>query len=213
MIKTHAMRPGRPIGQNEPMNRTVLPIVRILIGSYFMATATGLIFDPSTRTFLDPLMPHQAARAVTTTYLFITAFGIMVGFFLRPASLLLALYIFWSGYAHFILLGTAEALASFWRDMALLGSVLLIAIVEPGGRNRFRLRTKNISPRRIAQERDEHVKAASQRPLRSTEQLTRDAILNGVIFAPSMAQKLNALPEDEDEDGDEIQNIFLDDGH
>ncbi len=130
------VRPVRHYDKGNPVSRTVLSVVRILIASYFLAMATGLIFEPASRTFLDPVLAWPHAQIVTTTYLFVMAFSIMVGVAVRPAALMLAVYIFWSGFTHYDF-GDHQTLGEFWRDMALLGGILLIAVTEPGGSRRI----------------------------------------------------------------------------
>ncbi len=127
----------RPVGQSSTASKTVLSVVRILIASYFLASATGLVFEPAARTFLDAILPTDAAQVATTVYLFVTAFAVMIGVALRPAALLLAVYIFWSGFTHYQMGGGQAELSAYWRDMALLGAILLIAATEPGARAKF----------------------------------------------------------------------------
>jgi len=198
-------RTSRPTHDQNTVSRTVLSVVRILIASYFLATATGLIFEPASRTVFDAVLLKHHAQLVSTSYLFITAFAIMVGFVVRPAALLLAVYIFWSGFLHFDQMGTPEALAGFWRDMALLGAILLVAVTQPGGSHRFRLWAKPIAPRRIAQERLARAADRATRPPRSAEQLTRDAILSGHCLAFVSDAPMH---ESLDDGGAETDNIF-----
>lgn len=198
-------RPGRPASQRSTMvSRTVLSVVRILIASYFLATATGLIFEPASRMFLDAVLSHQNATLATTIYLFATSFLIMVGKAVRPAALLLAVYIFWSGFLHYDIGGSPEALGAYWRDMALLGAVLLIAVTEPGGSGTFRLFRKPVAPRRVApvlQSVDDARMRNVARPSRKSAQTARDAILTGEVLTARTAEQ---------DDDDAILNIFAD---
>ena len=161
MVKSRSARPNR---RATTVSRNVLSVVRILIASYFLAMATGLVFEPASRTFLDGILPGEYAQLASTTYLFVTAFAIMTGVYLRPAALLLAVYIFWSGFLHYDLGGSQEALSAYWRDMALLGAILLIAVTEPGAKARFNPFSKPaVAPRRIRGE-----PRTSRRPQRQT---------------------------------------------
>ena len=154
------------------MSRPVLSVLRILIASYFLATATGLIMEPGNRTLFEPFLPESYATLLTTVFLFGTAFLIMVGKLLRVAALLLAVYILLSGVLTYDLGSTPEALSTFWRDMALLGAVLLIAVTEPGGNGSFRLWQKSVTPRRISvrQARAAQTGRHTPRPSRTTDQ-------------------------------------------
>lgn len=200
-----AARPGRPVAHHDTVvSRTVLSVVRILIASYFLATASGLILEPSSRIFLDAVLDQQNARIVTTIYLFSTAFLVMVGMAVRPASLLLAVYIFWSGFLNHNLGAGPEALNAFWRDMALLGAVLLIAVTEPGGSAKFRLFRRTVAPRRVVPAMPRTGDAAPRSALRPqplAAQSTRAASPAGKVMLPE--------PDDQDDD-DGLSNIFTD---
>ncbi|KMW57276.1 hypothetical protein AIOL_002237 [Candidatus Rhodobacter oscarellae] len=188
-----------------------MSIVRILIASYFLASATGLVFDPSTRTFLDPILPRDAAVAVTTAYLFITAFAVMVGFCVRPAALLLAVYVFWSAFSQFGNAATVAALSVFWQNMALMGALLLIAITVPGGNTRFTLWARRIAPRRVNRQDLKNVVAKrSARPIKQDELLTRDAILTGATFIPAAGQTRRKGANATRDAAGEPENLFED---
>ena len=189
-------RSARPMRRASKVSRNVLSVVRILIASYFLAMATGLVFEPASRTFLDPLLPLEYAQLTSTTYLFVTAFAIMVGVFLRPAALLLAVYIFWSGFLHYDLGGSQAALSAYWRDMALLGAILLIAVTEPGAKARFSPFARPfVAPRRINRDRSEAPSTA--RPKRTGH--------------PAIADDLQRLVAELDrDDGTELENLFTD---
>ena len=189
-------RSARPMRRASKVSRNVLSVVRILIASYFLAMATGLVFEPASRTFLDPILPLEYAQLTSTTYLFVTAFAIMVGVFLRPAALLLAVYIFWSGFLHYDLGGSQAALSAYWRDMALLGAILLIAVTEPGAKARFSPFARPIvAPRRINRNPEETPNTA--RPKRTGN--------------PAITDDLQSLIGELDrEDGTELENLFTD---
>ncbi len=195
-MQTH--RSQRPAQSSFDVSRTVLAVVRILIASYFLATATGLIFEPGARTIFNAILLEQHAQMAATIYLFVTAFAVMVGKAVRPAALLLAVYIFWSGFLHFNEGSDPAALSGFWRDMALLGAVLLVAVTEPGGSTKFRLWRKPVAPRRVVHNMSNE---ASVRPARPTHAQAN------VQSASVSAALANAMQSDSEED---ITNIFSD---
>ncbi len=179
-------------------------IIRILIGSYFLAAGTGLILEPSSRTFFDGVLPADISAVTTTLYLFVTAFMIMVGKAVRPAALMLALYIFWSAFVTFELGISAEGLTSFWRDMALLGAVLLVAVTEPGGSDSFRLWRRGVAPRRI-------VPQEASTP--ATHRLPREKPNAEPVYADASMIKLSEVIFDDDAKDakdDRDNNIFGD---
>ena len=202
------VRSARPAVKGNRMSRTVLSVVRILIASYFLATATGLIFDQTSRTFLDGVLVESHAQLIATIYLFVTAFAIMVGFIVRPAALLLSVYVFWSGFVDFSTSMEAAALSAFWRNMALLGALLLVAVTEPGGSTKFRLWAKPIAPRRIARARMRRMANRPNRPS-NKERLARTAMV-GVSFEEPQKPKNEAWDalDDIGSDDQDVINIF-----
>lgn len=97
-------------------------LVRIVIASYFLAVALGLIPGtvawPLTATFLPEPWADVAGKAV----IFTTAYLVLVGAWLRVSALLLATVLFWSSYIENAGSGNLEA---FWRDLALIGALIL----------------------------------------------------------------------------------------
>lgn len=198
-------RKDRPSDVGVIVSRTVLSVVRILIASYFLASATGLVFEPASRTFLDAVLPSDQAQLATTTFLFITSFSIMVGVLVRPAALLLALYLFWSGFVHYDLKDPA-ALGFIWRDMALLGAILMIAITEQGAGAQVRVWRRNVAPRRIAgADRNGAQRPRTARPARDQAQPAGGSRLTGVAHLSGDID----LYECEDDSAD-TTNIFCD---
>ena len=139
----------RPAPFGIPVSSTTQSTVRILIASYFLAIATGLVSDPVSHNFLPHVMDAETATLLTTLYLFPTAFLVMVGYAVRPAALLLAVYLFWASFVHFYHAPAAGALAVFWQNVALLAGLTLVAITKPGGSRGMRLRHRTVTPRRV----------------------------------------------------------------
>ena len=114
------MQAAKVTSQN--LGQTGQNLVRIVIASYFLAVAVGLIpgtdASPLTATFL----PEPYAGAAGQTVMFVTAYLVLVGVWLRVAALLLATVLFWSSYIHNTAAGDLEA---FWRDLALIGALIL----------------------------------------------------------------------------------------
>ena len=132
-----------------------LSMVRVLIGTYFLAMATGLILEPGGRMFFDDLLPERASQIASTTYLFVAAFAIMVGFALRPAAVLLAIYVLWSVFAYNDVEGSQIALSVYLRQAAMLGAIALIAMLRPGQslggtQRRFRMQQMDKTGRDVA---------------------------------------------------------------
>lgn len=136
-------------------------LVRILIGSYF-AACTGLIDPLVDTTFLGRLLGSTVAETVTVAILYGTAFAIMIGRFVRPAALFLASFFFWASYIPASRNFTLDTLADFWADMALVGALLLIALLQPGGSRGLRFR--RVQPRRLKRPQGGVVSPRTPRP-------------------------------------------------
>jgi len=110
---------------------------RVLIASYFVARAVGLIIDPAS-------MGQFLAVSDVPAYLLwpnagfelIAALAIMLGFQTRMAAALLALYVFWSSFILNYIPGDPISIGAFWRDLAMIGGLLMLC---SHGRGRFAL--------------------------------------------------------------------------
>jgi len=133
-----------------------LTIVRILIASYFRASATAEFLNPTGRVLLDTLLAPEIALNVATFWVFATGLALMIGVAVRPAAILLALFVLASGVVH-IGPGVEQAvLSGYLSDMALLGTLLLVTLTGPGGSARFRLAATTLEPRRVAVQATPH---------------------------------------------------------
>ena len=100
-------------------------VVRLLIVSYFMAFAIGLIPGTDVTVLASPFMPWVAARILTGSIVFGLACLILVGIQRRAAALLLAIVLFWASYVVMLSAEGAQSIGGFWRDLALIGALIL----------------------------------------------------------------------------------------
>ena len=104
--------------------------VRVAVAAYFVTGALGLFpgvgIVPVVAEALPGLLPQIIAQTV------VVALGLLIltGHALRPAALLLSIGLFWSSYLKMQMLGVSAELGHFWRDMGLIG-ILLLTYVEP----------------------------------------------------------------------------------
>ncbi len=102
-------------------------LVRVVIASYFLAVASGLIPGtiawPLTATFLPEPYAGIAGKAV----IFLTAYLVLIGAWLRTSALLLATILFWSSYVENLAITSVapDNIEDFWRDLALIGALIL----------------------------------------------------------------------------------------
>jgi len=104
-------------------------ITRILILSYFLALAGGLISGAQFSRLAAPFLPDPLAFYVTSAIVVLLSGMILFGFFRRRAALILALILFWASYMTMFATGD---LTGFWRDLALMAGLLMSAGVGNG---------------------------------------------------------------------------------
>lgn len=110
---------------------------RVLIASYFVARAIGLIIDPgSMGQFLAVSDVPDYLLWPNAGFELIAALAIMLGFQTRMAAALLALYVFWSSFILNYVPGDPISIGAFWRDLAMIGGLLMLC---SHGRGRFAL--------------------------------------------------------------------------
>jgi len=97
-------------------------LVRIVIASYFLAVSLGLIPGTVAWPLTAPFLPEPYAAVAGKMVIFMTAYLVLVGAWLRVSALLLATVLFWSSYIENASSGDLEA---FWRDLALIGALIL----------------------------------------------------------------------------------------
>lgn len=102
-----------------------LNLLRIVIGTYFMALALGLIEGFDSAALFRPLMGPAAAETVGATLLLSLAIWFMLGTALRLAALSLALLVLSSSFMTNFVVGPVENLSAFWYDLTLTCAVLL----------------------------------------------------------------------------------------
>ncbi|KJS43682.1 MAG: hypothetical protein VR71_09670 [Roseovarius sp. BRH_c41] len=104
---------------------TGLNLMRIVMGSYFMALALGFVTGFDVGALFSFVLPQSVARFVGSIALLCLSISFMAGFQLRRiARTLVALILFSSLTENFWLL-TPENLSGFWRDLALAAGVFL----------------------------------------------------------------------------------------
>jgi uncharacterized membrane protein YphA (DoxX/SURF4 family) len=115
------------------LSATGANLIRILIASYFIALGVGIIPGTDISALFAAVLPAPYAGLLAGGVVFALAYLVLIGAWLRPAALLLALVVFWSSYISVSNMGFAEQLGSFWRDMALIAA-LILTYAEPDPR-------------------------------------------------------------------------------
>ena len=99
--------------------------IRLLIVSYFVALALGLIQGTDLAVLAAPFMPPLVAKIVSGLGVLGLSAMILFGCHRRMAALLLAIVLFWCSYLASVSPAGIEDIGSFWRDLALIGALLL----------------------------------------------------------------------------------------
>ena len=101
-------------------------IVRAMVALYTVASATGVIVGTNLSLLLTPFMVDWLAQAVMAAAVTSLCFLMLAGVKRRAVALVLAVIFLWSSY--FAVLGpNAQVVSgSHWRDMILIGALLLI---------------------------------------------------------------------------------------
>ena len=110
---------------NRQMSASGLNLLRIVLSSYFIGTSLGLITGTNITVLAHLVMPSNLAEFIANTGVFILAYLVLMGVWLRPAALLLAGYVLASsGFATFVADGSAT-MSEFWRDVALMAGLMM----------------------------------------------------------------------------------------
>ena len=132
-------------------NRGAQLLVRLLISSYFMAMATGVVPYANGRAFMELVFPAPYASFAFTGFVFTAAYLILLGKHVRIAALLLSVFVFWASYIANFSFGKALDLQAFWGDLALIGAWMLMATEGDSSKSRKTTTRigKAIRPRRV----------------------------------------------------------------
>ena len=158
------MTTGTQEGRDH-MSEIAHAVARVLIASYFLALTLNLVVDPSGMgQFLANAAMPDYMRWPNTGFEFLAALAILVGFQTRTASALLALYVFWSSFILNYRPGDEVAMGAFWRDLAMIGGLLMLF---SHGRGRYAI--DNLFAR--SPQADKPAKAPRERQPREIEEV------------------------------------------
>ncbi|EAR50400.1 hypothetical protein OG2516_02753 [Oceanicola granulosus HTCC2516] len=190
----------------DAMQTTGQNLIRIVIASYFMAAALGLISG----THATPLFAHwlapDLARSVGGAVSFLISFTLLCGFAIRATALVMAMVVFWSSFIAAYGPAPTAGVDQFWRDLALISALMLTYL------SRDRLsRRRSAVLRRTPKVRKIEV-GARVTPRRviakaANSPLPRRARLE--VVEPTVARRLDALKADAETDAPLSQSQVL----
>lgn len=115
----------RPNARKTTVEDAAQLSVRMLIASYFMATAVGSIPGADTGALLAPLLSEPLSRIIAGSVVFTLAMMVLIDKHTRMAALILGLLTFYASYLQMVQIGIDHVLGAFWRDMALIAALML----------------------------------------------------------------------------------------
>lgn len=144
------------------LNSTGQNLLRIVIASYFIAVGLHLIPGTDVAPLLAQVLPPAAAEFAAEAAVFSLGFLVLVGYFVRPAALVLGVMTIMASYLEMLTLGAGAEVGAFWRDLVLVAA-LMLTYAESSPRD-FHLRKairRTINPRRVRAA----AKRTTERPL------------------------------------------------
>ncbi|WP_232796475.1 hypothetical protein [Roseovarius salinarum] len=100
-------------------------LLRIVIGSYFLALAMGLIQGVDKAALFVAFADATTAQVLGSALLLYFSLTFMAGIAVRMSALVLALFVFCSSAVQTFLYADPVGMGAFWRDLALVCGVLL----------------------------------------------------------------------------------------
>ncbi|WP_299843766.1 hypothetical protein [uncultured Roseovarius sp.] len=107
------------------LNQQGLNLIRIVIGSYFVAVSLDMVTGVNQQALFLPFLPANIADLIGSTLLFVASIAFMLGISLRHTALILALFVFCSSLMQNFLLLEFEDISAFWRDVTLVCAIIL----------------------------------------------------------------------------------------
>lgn len=189
-IGTNTMNAAK---RSDNLSQAGQNLIRVIIASYFIGVSIGLIngtdATPLAAMFLEP----ELAALIGSATIFIFGYLVMTGIWLRFAALMLALIMFWSSYISNFSATDVDGIGNFWRDMTLIGALMLTYVRTGRGdvRKRAMIRRKpkvrqfnsatKITPRRVAVSVASNVTRLPRSKVRDVRPVSKAEIAN--IFA------------------------------
>lgn len=107
------------------MSHSGLNLLRIVLSSYFIALSLGLIKGTDLTILAAIYMPKDVAQFMANTAVFLLAYLVLMGMWLRPAALILAGYVLACSGFTTMAAHNDQAMSDFWRDVALVAGLMM----------------------------------------------------------------------------------------
>lgn len=106
-------------------------VVRMLIASYFIALSLGAFPGTDISALLDEFLKPRLSAVLTHGTVFVLSTMILFGIHRRMAALVLAILVFWASYMQLMASPDSDVLGAFWRDLALMGALIMTYAEAP----------------------------------------------------------------------------------
>lgn len=114
-----------PTKNERWLDHTGLNLIRIVIGSYFMAISLGVIGGVDPAALFAQLLEGETAALAGTGVLCTLSALFMSGLYLRSAALALAVFVLCSSLAQNLLAPGPLGLSALWRDITMVCAILM----------------------------------------------------------------------------------------
>ena len=111
--------------ESDTLGQSGQNLLRILVASYFIGVSIGLIDGTRATALITLFLPPGPADRFAAAMVFVLAYLVLTGLWLRPAALLLGLVIFWSSIITHVVQSTVINIGDFWRDLTLISALML----------------------------------------------------------------------------------------
>lgn len=103
---------------------SALKYIRLVVASYVMAIAFGIIngFDPNL--YFSNFLPHPISLYVSKVFVVFCALMLFFGYFIRAASLYLSIVIFASSFQENFIFPVSGSIEALFTDLLLVGGLL-----------------------------------------------------------------------------------------
>lgn len=154
--------------------------LRMIVAAYVAAAGTAVILMPGASLPLDALLGPELSQPITAAFLILAGGALLARVALRPAVLLLAFHMAWSAWLQVDPAGAATQPAGVWRDLALMGSLLLVLGTAPH-------RTGLLAPLGVPGASAATFRRARRTPRPGPDQAARQLTREEILAAPAPA--------------------------
>lgn len=161
-------------------------VTRLLISSYFIGLGFGMVEGADITVLARPFLAEPFDGFVTALLVVTLALMVLFGVKRRGAALLLSLVVFWASYLTLVVTAGHEHIGAFWRDLALIGALLLTYSDDQGSLRIDPVRALLTLRNRLGKDSSEEAKAAPKTRVLTTRRPGQGT--TSVVIQPKRAR-------------------------